>query len=108
MNDLCKFVLTISNLFPRGAPVHEAVGVFVDWLSELATMKHSNGHVKNHLWTLTMKQFTLNNEIERASSEENQCRPEIKFILCVQATSDFDLVDARFKTFGQSSCYEDV
>ena len=107
MNDLCKFVLTISNLFPRGAPVHEAVGVIVDWLSELATIEHNcNGHAKNHL--LTMKQFTLNNEIERASFEENQCRPEIKFILCVQATSDFDLVDARFKTFGQSSCYEDV
>ena len=102
MNNLFTFVLTISNLFPRGAPVHEAVGVIVDWLSELAT----NEHVKNHL--LTMKQFTLNNEIERASFEENQCRPEIKFILCVQATSDFDLVDARFKTFGQSSCYEDV
>ena len=97
------FVLTISNLFPRGAPVHEAVGVIVDWLSELTTIEHHNdGHL------LTMKQFTLNNEIERASIEEKQCRPEIKFILCVQTTSDFDLVDARFKTFGQSSCYEDV
>ena len=107
MNNLFTFVLTISNLFPRGAPVHEAVGVIVDWLSELSTIEHNYiGHVKNHL--LTMKQFTLNNEIERASFEENQCRPEIKFILCVQATSDFDLVDARFKTFGQSSCYEDV
>ena len=55
-----------------------------------------------------MKQFTLNNEIERISIEEKQCRPEIKFILCVQTTSDFDLVDARFKTFGQSSCCEDM
>ena len=106
MNNLFTFVLTISNLFPRGAPVHEAVGVIVDWLSELATMKHSNGHVKNLL--LTMKQLTLNNEIERISIEEKQCRPEIKFILCVQTTSDFDLVDARFKTFGQSSCCEDM
>ena len=106
MNNLFTFVLTISNLFPRGAPVHEAVGVFVDWLSELATMKHSNGHVKNLL--LTMKQLTLNNEIERISIEEKQCRPEIKFILCVQTTSDFDLVDGRFKTFRQSSCYEEV
>ena len=106
MNNLFTFVLTISNLFPRGAPVHEAVGVFVDWLSELATMKHSNGHVKNLL--LTMKQLTLNNEIERISIEEKQCRPEIKFILCVQTTSDFDLVDACFKRFGQSSCCEDM
>ena len=87
--------------------MHEAVGVIVDWLSELSTIEHNYiGHVKNHL--LTMKQFTLNNEIERASFEENQCRPEIKFILCVQTTPDFDLVDTRFKTLGQSSCYEDV
>ena len=107
MNNLFTFVLTISNLFPRGAPVHEAVGVIVDWLSELTTIEHNNdGHVKNHL--LTMKQFTLNNEIERISIEEKQCRPEIKFILCVQTTSDFDLVDGRFKTFRQSSCYEDL
>ena len=102
MNNLFTFDLTISNLFPRGAPVHEAVGVIVDWLSELTTIEHNNnGHVKNHL--LTMKQFTLNNTIE-----EKQHRPEIKFILCVQTTSDFDLVDARFKTFGQSSCCEDM
>ena len=87
--------------------MHEAVGVIVDWLSELTTIEHNNdGHVKNRL--STMKQFTLNNEIERASIEEKQCRPEIKFILCVQTMSDFDLVDGRFKPFGQSSCYEDV
>ena len=49
--------------------MHEAVGVIVDWLSELATIEHNyNGHVKNHL--LTMKQFPLNNEIERASFEQ--------------------------------------